>query len=137
MKLQIIMIRTFKDIRDMKYLIGIIPIVVAVACNNNKSPVIEKKEVKTDFVKVFVVAMDSAQKNILLPGELLPNVNAQLRAKVQGYIRKLNVDIGSKVRRGQVLALIDAPEINSRVQELNEKVRAARSRYLSSKDYFE
>src|SRR5215204_1378446 len=138
MKIQFIMTRRFKDIRDMKYFISIILFVVAVACNNNSSTATAKKEeAKTDPVKVFVLAMDSAQKNILLPGELLPNEHAQLRAKVQGYIKKMNVDIGSKVHKGQVLALIDAPEINSRVQELNEKVNAALSRYQSSKDYFE
>ena len=132
------MTRLFKDIRSMKYFIGIILLVVASSCNNNQSAITAKKEeAKTDSVKVFLLTLDSAQKQISLPGELLPNENAQLRAKVQGYIRKLNVDIGSKVRRGQVLALIDAPEVNIRVQELNEKVKAAQSRYLSSKDYFE
>jgi membrane fusion protein (multidrug efflux system) len=138
MKIQFIMTRTFKDMQAKKYLIGIILLVAVAACNNNSSTATTKKEaVKIDSVKVFVLTMDSAQKTISLPGELLPNENAQLRAKVQGYIRKLNVDIGSKVRRGQVLALIDAPEINTRVQELNEKVQAAKSRYQSSKDYFE
>jgi membrane fusion protein (multidrug efflux system) len=138
MKIQFIMKRIYKDVGAMKYLTGIMLLVVAAACNNNSSTVTAKKEeAKADSVKVFVLTIDSAQKNILLPGELLPNENAQLRAKVQGYIRKLNVDIGSKVRKGQVLALIDAPEINSRVQELNEKVNAARSHYQSSKDYFE
>jgi RND family efflux transporter MFP subunit len=41
------------------------------------------------------------------------------------------------VRKGQVLALIDAPEVNTHVEELNEKVRAAKARYLSSKDYYD
>jgi RND family efflux transporter MFP subunit len=72
-----------------------------------------------------------------LPGDLFPNENIQIRAKVQGYIKKLNVDIGSSVRKGQVLALIDAPEVNTHVEELNEKVRAAKARYLSSKDYYD
>jgi multidrug efflux pump subunit AcrA (membrane-fusion protein) len=97
----------------------------------------EKGRDKTDSVKAFVLKMDSAQKNISFPGELLPNENAQIRAKDQGYIKKLNVDIGSTVHKGQVLALIDAPEINSSMQESNEKVNAALSRYQTSKDYFE
>jgi membrane fusion protein (multidrug efflux system) len=129
----------------MKYFIAIILLVVVSACNNNQSAVTTKKEEtlsagkaeKTDSVKVFLLTSDSAQKQISLPGELLPNENVQVRAKVQGYIKKLNVDIGLKVRRGQVLALIDAPEINIRVEELNEKVKAAKSRYLSSKDYYD
>jgi len=134
--------RLFKDVRIMKYFIGAVLLVAVVLACNNQSTVTTKREEtgkagKTDSVKVFLLGLDSAQKQISLPGELLPNENAQLRAKVQGYIRKLNADIGSKVHRGQVLALIDAPEINSRVLELNEKVKAAQSRYLSSKDYFE
>lgn len=138
MRIQFIMTKTAKYISGMRIFTGIIFLVVITACNQNQETAgTKKEEAKANSVKVFVLTMDSAQKNILLPGELLPNENAQLRAKVQGYIRKLNVDIGSKVRRGQVLALIDAPEINTRVQELNEKVNAARSRYQSSKDYFE
>ena len=138
MKILFIMTRTFEDMQAMKYFIGIILLAVGGACNNNSSTVTRRKEeVKIDSVKVFVLTTDSAQKTISLPGELLPNENAQLRAKIQGYIKKLNADIGSKVSKGQVLALIDAPEINTRVQELNEKVNAARSRYRSSKDYFE
>ncbi len=49
----------------------------------------------------------------------------------------MNVDIGSKVKKGQVLAVIDAPEINTHIQELNEKVQAAKAKYESSKDYFD
>lgn len=108
------------------------------ACNSNPSTTtVKKEEVKTDSVAVFVLKADSIKKDLTLPGELEPNENAQIRAKVQGYIRKVNVDIGSKVRKGQVLALIDAPEINSRVQEINAKVKAAQARYRSSKDYYE
>lgn len=95
-----------------------------------------KQSVSTDSVKCFIVKEDSVQKIILLPGELIPYENIQIRAKVQGYIRKASVDIGSKVRKGQVLALIDAPEINTHLQELNAKVNAASSRYLSSRDIY-
>lgn len=91
---------------------------------------------QADSVKAFVLSLDSAKKTLSLPGELLPNENAQIRARVQGYIRKMNVDIGATVAKGQLLALIDAPEINSRIQELGEKVKAARARYLSSRDYY-
>jgi membrane fusion protein (multidrug efflux system) len=90
-----------------------------------------------DTVKVFLLKADSVKKSLSLPGELSPLENAAIRAKVQGYIRKLNVDIGSKVRKGQVLAVIDAPEIGTRVQELNQRVEAAKAKYQSSKDYFD
>lgn len=138
MKTQFTMTGIFKHISIMRIVIAIFLFLAITSCNQQEGKKTTKKEeVKTDSVKVFVLKLDSAQKTISLPGELLPNENVQIRAKVQGYIRKLNVDIGSKVSKGQVLALIDAPEINTRVQELNEKSNAAQSRYQSSKDYYE
>lgn len=108
------------------------------ACNtatNNSSP-LPKKAGGPDSVKVFILQTDTVQKSVVLPGELLSDQDAQLHARVPGYIRKMNVDIGSRVSKGQVLALVDAPEIGSRVQELSQKVKAAQARYLSSKDYY-
>lgn len=128
----------FKYINIMRITIAIFLFLAITSCNQQEEKkAVKKEEVKTDSVKVFVLKLDSAQKIISLPGELLPNENVQIRAKVQGYIRKLNVDIGSKVSKGQILALIDAPEINTRVLEFNEKVKAARSRLQYSKDYYE
>jgi len=122
----------------MRIIISIILLPVFISCNEDQGKsVANKEEVRADSVKVFVLTLDSAKRTVALPAELLPYENVQIRAKVPGYIRKMNVDIGSIVRKGQVLALIDAPEITSRVQELNEKVKAAQSRYQSSKDYFD
>jgi membrane fusion protein (multidrug efflux system) len=92
---------------------------------------------RPDTLRVFLLKTDSVKKSISLPGELSPLDDVQIRAKVQGYVRQMLVDIGSKVRKGQVLAVIDAPEINSRVQELAERVKVARAKFQSSKDYFD
>src|SRR5438093_4248182 len=121
----------------MKIISGFLLLIVIASCNQKQSVVAKKEEVKTDSVNAFVLQTDAVKKDLSLPGELQPNENAQIRAKVQGYIRKVNVDIGSKVNRGQVLALIDAPEINSRVQEISAKVKAAQAHYQSRKDYYE
>jgi membrane fusion protein (multidrug efflux system) len=138
MKIQFIMTTIFKHITGMKILISFTVLIALASCNQNQSTTSTKKEeTKIDTVKVFVLAMDSAQKTISLPGDLLPNENVQIRAKVQGYISTVKVDIGSRVNKGQVLALIDAPEINTRVQELYAKEKAAQSRYLASKDYYD
>jgi membrane fusion protein (multidrug efflux system) len=122
----------------MRIIPAIFFLLVIASCGEDHGKAVAKKEdTKTDSVKVFVLSSDSAKKMLTLPAELLPYENVQLSAKVPGYIRKINVDIGSIVHKGQVLALIDAPEINSRVQEFDQKVKAAKSRYQSSKDYFD
>jgi len=113
-------------------------ILAIISCTQNRNPINAKvTKVVADSIAAFVVAMDSVKKSILLPGELLPFEKVQIRARVQGYIGKLNVDIGSKVGKDQLLALIDAPELSLTTKELDEKVKAAKSRFQSSKDYFE
>lgn len=134
------MTRTFNHLNyvsDMKILIAILLFFAVISCNEKQQNSTSQKEATADSVMSFIVKRDSVQKTISLPGDLFPDENIQIRAKVQGYIKKLNADIGSIVRKGQVLALIDAPEINTRLQELNEKVSAAKAHYLSSKDYYD
>ena len=71
----------------MKIFAAIILFITVSACNNNQQTAGSKKEEtlsadkagKTDSVKAFVLKMDSAQKTISLPGELLPNENVQIR----------------------------------------------------------
>lgn len=90
-----------------------------------------------DSIKAVQLVTDTAQKLISLPGDLLPYEQVLVRPKVPGYIRKMNVDIGSVVRKGQVLALVDAPEVSTRVQEMSSRVKVAYSKYAASKDYYE
>ena len=127
---------------QMRSLLFIVLMGIFSACNERPSPLTKNDAMANgqsaiDTVRVFLLRQDSVKKSISLPGELSALDKVQIRAKVQGYIRKLNVDIGSKVKKGQVLALIDAPEINTRVQELNERVQAAKAKFQSSKDYFD
>ena len=121
----------------MRILIFILLVSVFSACHDQQATVVKTDPAGPDTVKAFVLKTDSVKKSVSFPGELSPLENVQIRAKVQGYVRKLNVDIGSVVRKGQVLAMIDAPEIDTRVQELNERVQAAKAKFQSSKDYFE
>ncbi len=92
---------------------------------------------KIDTIAVYIAKSDSVEKTVTLPGELLPYEHVEVRSKIQGYLRKINVDIGSRVRKGQLLALIDAPEVNSRVSEVNERVQSAKAKYQASKDNYE
>ncbi|MEX6689861.1 efflux RND transporter periplasmic adaptor subunit [Danxiaibacter flavus] len=124
----------------MKPIITSILIISTVACNQSQpkqQESITSTAGNADSVKTFLLHQDTVTKDISLPGELVANEVVQVRAKVQGYIRKLSVDIGARVTKGQVLALVDAPEIKSRLSELNEKVKGTHARYQSSKDYFD
>ncbi|TDE09188.1 efflux RND transporter periplasmic adaptor subunit [Dyadobacter psychrotolerans] len=53
---------------------------------------------------------------LALPGELKPYEQVSLFAKVRGFVKAIKVDRGSVVRKGQVLAILDAPEVSQRFQ---------------------
>jgi RND family efflux transporter MFP subunit len=58
-----------------------------------------------------------------IAGEFLPYQEVELHAKVAGYIKNINVDIGDHVRRGQVLAVLEIPELTAQLQSASAGVR--------------
>ncbi len=60
---------------------------------------------------------------LTIAGEFLPMQEVELHAKVTGYIRKINVDIGDRVHVGQVLAVLEVPELNAEVMGADAGVR--------------
>jgi RND family efflux transporter MFP subunit len=52
---------------------------------------------------------------LLLPGNIEPLYSANLYARIDGYLDRRNVDIGAKVKAGQILAVISAPEVDQQL----------------------
>ncbi len=52
---------------------------------------------------------------LLLPGNIQPLYTAAIYARTEGYIDRRNVDIGAKVKAGQVLAVISSPEVDQQL----------------------
>jgi RND family efflux transporter MFP subunit len=69
---------------------------------------------------------------LTVAGEFLPYQEVELHAKVAGYIRSIHVDIGDKVSQGEVLAVLDVPELQAQVQGAQAGVRQTRAEILSS-----
>ncbi len=68
----------------------------------------------------------AVSNTLTVAGEFLPYQEVELHAKVAGYIRKINVDIGDRVRTGQVLAVLEVPELNAQVLGADAGVRHSR-----------
>jgi RND family efflux transporter MFP subunit len=82
------------------------------------SAVIAKEEPKTE--------------SLALPGDLQPIQNIPVYARVNGYILKRFVDIGDEVKAGQLLAVIDTPELDQQVQQAAANLRAAQANLASA-----
>lgn len=63
-------------------------------------------------VPVAAAAMSPPERTVVITGEARPYATVTLYAKVSGYLREIPVDKGDRVARGQLLAVIEAPEID-------------------------
>ncbi len=63
-------------------------------------------------VAVVKVARQDLFKQVTIPAEFRPYVEVALHAKVSGYVDQMNVDIGDKVKAGQLLATLVVPELH-------------------------
>lgn len=66
-----------------------------------------------------------AIRELRMPATLMPEERVDLLAKVSGYVSKVNVDIGSRVRSGDVLVTLDVPEMADEAK-MAESVLAAK-----------
>lgn len=73
-----------------------------------------------DARRVVTVASptrDAANYALRLPGSTAPLQSAVLHARTSGYLKAFHVDIGDRVRAGQVLAEIESPEVDQQLIE--------------------
>jgi RND family efflux transporter MFP subunit len=72
---------------------------------------------------VVKVTRLSIADNLEIASEFLPFQEVDVYAKVSGYIHKLNVDVGAHVKQGQVLAVLEIPELQQQLQQDEASVR--------------
>ncbi len=78
-------------------------------------------------VSVTTVTRDTSPSSVSLPGALTAVQTAALYARTPGYVRRRLVDIGSRVRAGQLLADIDAPDLDQQVVQARGAVAQMRA----------
>jgi membrane fusion protein (multidrug efflux system) len=71
--------------------------------------------------------------NLYVPGELIAFQQVDLYAKVNSFVKKLYVDVGSEVREGQLLATMEAPEIQSQLASAQARIKSQEAIYIASK----
>lgn len=90
-----------------------------------------------DTVPVFILKTDTLKKIVELPGEMLPYEQTDLYAKISGFVSTMKVDIGDRVHKGQTLAIIEAPEVNTKFAEAGYSIQTAKAKWTASKDNYD
>ena len=76
---------------------------------------------------VVAVVRGNLASSLTVAGQFQPYQQVDLHAKVSGYIRWIKVDIGDRVRQGEVLALLEVPELQNQVEGAQAEVRHSQS----------
>jgi RND family efflux transporter MFP subunit len=76
---------------------------------------------------VAPVKRATIQNVLRVAGQFIPYQEVDLHAKVSGYIKSINVDIGDRVRVGQVIARLEVPELNAQLVGAQAQVRHSES----------
>ncbi len=77
----------------------------------------QRKRNTQPTLAVIPARLSSPQDRLVIPGTLSPIEEASIFARASGYVRVRKVDMGDHVRRGQMLAVIDAPDLDQQVDQ--------------------
>ncbi len=90
-----------------------------------------EREVETRHVTVKVVTpqFGPSEQALVLPGNVRADLDAPIYARVSGYLKVWHTDIGAHVKKGQVLAEIETPELDQGIMRAKADVASAESNW--------
>ncbi len=88
---------------------------------------------KAITVAVAKVERKNLSQGLTLAAEFRPFQEIDLHAKVAGYLRQINVDVGDRVRQGQTIATLEIPEFKSELLQAEATRKRSESDVLRSR----
>ncbi len=64
---------------------------------------------------------------VVLPGDVEAFYNASIHGQASGYVREWRKDIGAKVRKGEILAVVETPELDDRIAAAESELAKAKA----------
>jgi RND family efflux transporter MFP subunit len=88
---------------------------------------VETAQVALTAVSVVSPKQTAPAEEIILPGNVQPFITAPIYARTNGYLKKWYVDIGARVKQGQLLAVIETPEVDQQLQQARSNLLTAQA----------
>ncbi len=92
---------------------------------------------KIDPSKLAKVEKGDLAKSVVATGKVTPITKVEVKSKASGIVKKLLVDYGDRVKKGQLLAQLDKVEIEAQVEQSKAGLEAAQANLKSSQADFE
>lgn len=103
------------------------------SCNSSKGDAEKGAAAEMPAVEVISLQKDKLSTTLQLPGELIAFQQVDIYAKVSSFVKKLNVDVGTEVKEGQLLVTLEAPEMNSQLAATQSRLKSQEALYIASK----
>jgi HlyD family secretion protein len=81
--------------------------------------------IKIDPSKLGKVERGDLAKSVVATGKVTPITKVEVKSKASGIVKKLLVEVGDRVKRGQLLAQLDKEEITAQVAQSEAELQAA------------
>ena len=87
----------------------------------------ETSQLAVTTVSVVSPKQTTPAQEIILPGNVQPFISSPIYARTNGYLKNWNADIGAHVKQGQLLAVIDAPEVDQQLAQSLSNLNTAKA----------
>jgi RND family efflux transporter MFP subunit len=87
----------------------------------------ETAQVALTAVSVVSPKRTAPAAEIVLPGNVQPYITSPIYARTNGYLKKWYFDIGAHVKKGQLLAIIETPEVDQQLQQARSNLLTAQA----------
>ncbi len=78
-------------------------------------------------VQLVNITAGPAAEEVVLPGTVQPLIEAPIYARTSGYVKEWYTDIGTPVKKGQLLALLDTPEVDQQLRQAEADFASAQA----------
>ena len=108
---------------------------LSVSCSRHEAvQASNPKAADVPTVAVAKVTTEDLSHGLVLTAEFKPYQEVDVMAKVAGFVKKINVDVGDRVREGQLLATLEIPEMDDDLRRADAAVVRARAEVTRAKD---
>jgi membrane fusion protein (multidrug efflux system) len=121
--------------RHLPRLVAPLLVIGAVACGDGGSTPSATQTTTSEPITIDVVRVvqQPLDVQLSLPGELTPYQSVAIYPRVTGFVKTVQVDRGSTVRTGDVIAVLEAPELVAQRSEAQSKLQAAEAQLAGAR----
>jgi RND family efflux transporter MFP subunit len=87
----------------------------------------ETTQMALPSVAVVAPQRSAPTQEVVLPGNVQPFISAPIFSRTNGYLKKWYVDIGQRVKKGQLLAVVETPEVDQQLEQSRSNLATAKA----------